>query len=534
MRNTKLSLLIVAAGLSATLLAAVANAAVMQGDVRSGSTALRGAIVTAQSDVSKVETSVYTDEKGRFSITVPHGRYSVKARYPGMSGGPVSIDLGADSPKVNKVHFALTRGSDPLLATPSSAWLAQLPDGVMRRKFIVICGTCHEISHTRIYKEGKVRDQEHWELAIAMMKAMDVYSLIPPELDTTEYARWLASNLSEQKIAAMKPGTGATGPLLKHAVITEYALPKANELPHDLALGPDKRVWVTGFWNSEMLALDPASGVVRQYPVPAKPGEPAQTRALQLDRNGRFWIVLGGSKSVLHFDPATGQYQAYPVDMYAHDVVVDSKGDVWLNDYFSKPEQIGMIPAAGGPVKKFNLPTTNMPESEGKPLPYGLQVDGKDRLWSTQLAGNTMVRFDIGTGATKIYKFPEEYSGPRRHAVGIDGSIWVPEFSTGHLVRFDPRTEKFERFSLGNPTLGPYAIAVDPKSGKIWIAASLASALMRFDPATRKTEVFPLPTEPAYMRHLAIDPENGDVWSAYSSLPTAIPKVVRLSLGGRR
>jgi hypothetical protein len=30
------------------------------------------------------------------------------------------------------------------------------------------------------------------------------------------------------------------------------------------------------------------------------------------------------------------------------------------------------------------------------------------------------------------------------------------------------------------------------------------------------------------MRHLAIDPDTGDVWIAYSSLPTAVPKVVRL------
>lgn len=30
------------------------------------------------------------------------------------------------------------------------------------------------------------------------------------------------------------------------------------------------------------------------------------------------------------------------------------------------------------------------------------------------------------------------------------------------------------------------------------------------------------------MRHLAIDAQTGDVWSAYSSLPTALSKIVRL------
>lgn len=509
--------------------------AAIRGHVYAGKSPLRGAIVTIRADGATMETSVYTDESGGFVIRAPApGRLSVRGRFPGREDSTVSVEF-VDG-RQSDLRLNLEPASDPLLNAPSSAWLAQLPDGLMKRKFIVNCGTCHEFSHTRIYKDGKIRDQEHWTQAITLMKAMDVYSLIPPELDTARYARWLSEAFTPKRISAMKPATGASGQSIPDAVITEYALPRADELPHDIALGPDKRLWITGFWHSEMLALDSATGKVEAFPVtlPGQTEAPAQVRALQLDGSGKFWVVLGGSKSVAHFDPISHQFQSYPIDMYAHDVVIDSKGDVWFNDYFSKPEQIGRLSASGGPIKKFALPSSNMTEAEGKPLPYGLQVDREDRLWSTQLAGNTMVRFDITTGESKLYRFPVPYSGPRRHAVGLDGAIWVPEFATGYLDRFDPKTEKFQRFSLGNPTLGAYAIAIDPKSGKIWIAAALASALMRFDPATQKTEVFPLPTEPAYMRHLAVDPDTGDVWSAYSSLPTAVPKVVRLSLGGKR
>ena len=505
----------------------------IHGEVAGGKSALHGSIVTARREGGGVEISVYTNEHGRFSVPIAGpGRYTLRARFPGRAEQQIAVDISGGEPA--PVHLDLQAAADPLLNVPSANWLARLPDGLMKRKFIVNCATCHEIAHSRIFKDGKIRDADHWAQAITMMKAMDAYSVIPPELDTANYAQWLAQALSARKLASMQPAAAATGAALGQAVITEYALPRSDELPHDIALGPDKRLWITGFWHSEMLALDPATGKVEAYPVAAQPTPPAQVRALQLDGAGKFWIVLGGTKSVVRFDPASHRYETFPVDMYAHDIVLDSKGNVWLNDYFSKPEQIGWLPAGGGPVKKISIPSANLPDAAGKPLPYGLQVDRQDRLWSTQLVGNTMVRYDIRTGESKLYSFPVAFSGPRRHAVGVDGAIWIPEFATGYLTRFDPETEKFRRFNLGNSALGAYAVAVDPKSGKIWIAASLASALLRFDPASGKTDVFPLPTEPAYMRHLAVDPATGDVWSAYSSLPTAVPKVVRLSLGGQR
>ena len=107
--------------------------------------------------------------------------------------------------------------------------------------------------------------------------------------------------------------------------------------------------------------------------------------------------------------------------------------------------------------------------------------------------------------------------------------MWIPEFNTGRLVRFDPESETFDTVDLGDSAAGAYDVEVDPRDGSVWIGASLRNSLMHYDPATKRLTEYPLPTAPAYMRHLAVDPRNGDVWSAYSSLPTAVPKVVRLS-----
>ena len=176
------------------------------------------------------------------------------------------------------------------------------------------------------------------------------------------------------------------------------------------------------------------------------------------------------------------------------------------------------------------MPPANRPAAEGIPLPYGLQVDKRNRLYSTQLAANTLVVYDTASGDAELYEMPVENSGPRRPGLAPDGSLWIPEFNTGHITRFDADSGSFERVSLGLPTMGAYDIEVDQNSGIVWTTGSLDSSLFRYDPETKRVDRIPFPTEPAYTRHLAIDPDNGDVWSAYSSLPAAMPRVVRVQI----
>jgi streptogramin lyase len=497
----------------------------LSGTVSADGRGLAGAIVTAQTPAG-ISVSVYAAGNGAFRLRdLPPGPYKVRARAPGFEDATVtSIEDGP-------LQFVMHASPDPLALAPSSTFLALLPDGVMKRRFVLNCGTCHEINHSRIWKDGAVRDAGKWAEAIELMKKIDVYAMVPPGFGTAQYAEWLASNLSPARLAGLKLPPPADPAKVGTAVITEYSLPEKDELPHDVAVGPDGRVWITAFWHSEMWAMDPKTGAIDRFAVNTDGAPAAQTRAVAFDRQGRLWIVLGGTKSVVRLDPKTREIRNYPVDMYAHDIVLDSRGDVWLNDYFSKPERIARLSSRTGKVTVFALPTTNLPDSEGKPLPYGLQIDREDRLWSTQLAADTLVRFDTRTLKTKLYRVPEPHSGPRRHGIGPDGSIWIPEFNDGYLLHFDPKTETFTRYDLGDSAIGAYDLVVDQRNGAVWITGSLSSLLLRFDPVTKAIERYPLPTEPAYMRHLAIDPKTGAIWSAYSSLPAAVPKVVRLIRG---
>ena len=497
------------------------------GQVRDGSdAALPGVFVTAREAQSRREVTVYTNAEGRYALKLSGtGEWTVRAHHARLKD--VEKPLPAHG---GTLDFTLMPAADPRVGATTAAWFAHVPDSPEKREFILNCASCHEISHSRIFKDGVLRDHAGWVAGITLMKALDAYSVIPPDFGTEQYARWLAEQFSADKVEKVEAQPFAAAELAaEDVVITEYAVPVASELPHDLVVGPDGQIWITAFWTNEIWAMRVKEGTFTHYAVNDEKDVVAQVRALEFDRQGKLWLVNGGTSSVVRLDPETRQFQTYKVGMYPHDIVLDSAGNAWVNDYFAKEERIARVDARDGKVTVIPLPSTPRPASEGVPLSYGLQVDAKDRLWSTQLAANTLIRYDTASGDARTYAMPQANSGPRRTAVGPDGRIWIPEFNTGFLACFDPETEKFERFDTGLGASGVYDVVVDMGSGDVWLGAALASELIRFDARTRRFTHYPLPTEPAYMRHLAVDAATGDVWTAYSSLPTAVPKIARLS-----
>jgi len=131
---------------------------------------------------------------------------------------------------------------------------------------------------------------------------------------------------------------------------------------------------------------------------------------------------------------------------------------------------------------------------QGKPLPYGLQIDRNDILWGSQLAANTLFRLDPASGKSEVFRYHGN-SGPRRLALGKDGAIWIPEWNTGYLTSFDPGTRSFKRHRIGSPTIGAYDAEVDPRSGVVSNYGFAASTIIRFDPATGRVDTIPLPTD---------------------------------------
>jgi len=483
---------------------------------------LAGATVTA--NLADRAITVFTDAAGQFELpAAADTAASITIDHPGLEGVTIASAEGAGP-------YTLMPATDPLADVPSSHWLQLLPDGPQRREFILNCASCHEIGQLRTFVAGVPRTPELWHAGMTMMRAIDVYSVIPPDFDDKGYADWLARHLNEDAISRLEPAAPPAPGLAERLVITEYELPIAGSLPHDLVVGPDRRIWITGFLNDVIWALDPESGAYETFPVDDDPEVNAQPRALEFAADGRLWIVNGETRQVLRLDTDTGSYEAFDVDMYAHSLDLDAGGNVWVNDYFADKERIARVDHETGEVRIIAMPSSDRPAEEGLPLPYGLQVDRASRLYSTQLSANTLIVFDTASGDAELLQMPAPNSGPRRPGVAPDGVLWIPEFNTGHVTRFDPATRTFERVDLGNPTLGAYDVEVSQTNGDVWVTGSLDASLIRLEPDSGAVSRVPLPTPPAYSRHIAIDSVTGDVWTAYSSLPAANPRVARIQL----
>ena len=507
-----------------------ALAGMVEGGVTADGSPVAGAMVTAKALESGVETTVFSAGDGAYRIDrLTPGDYELTARAPGRRAPRRSASIAQGS--VEPVSFDLQRDPEFRKAVSSAGWLDLLPDGDMKREFVLNCGSCHEISYGRVMREGKPRSAAEWRSAIALMRAIDVYGLTPPDFDDDHYAEWLAENLSAAAIDGLRPGPLANGPALA-ARVTEYPVPQTPSLPHDLVVGADGRIWVTAFYNNALWALDPDTGKMQSFAVNPTPDIMGQVRALTFGPTGMLWVLLGGTESLVRLDPRDGTIQSFSVGMYPHSIEIDSQGRLWFNDYLSASKRIGHLDPNSGTVVVYEIPGVALRPSEGLPLLYGLQVDREDVVWGTMLAANKLFRFDMSTQESRLFEMPSANSGPRRPGLGPDGAIWIPEFNTGTLTRFDPLSEEFTRYPLGRSTLGPYDVAVDQKNGAVWVAAALGSALIRYDPATGRRDVYPFPTEPGYPRHIAIDPRTGDVWTTYSSMPDAVPKIVRLETAG--
>jgi virginiamycin B lyase len=485
--------------------------------------AATSAAVTLTEPGSGIRHTAYADAEGKYRFALERAE-----------GWNISVVLPGNQPMDREIEdtgeaqdFTLAADAEGWRSSTSDNWLAVLPDGQMRRELILNCTTCHELSASRVMVDGKPRDANAWGAAIAYMRSMDIYKVVPPDFDDETYAKWLAAAFTPETVPAIAVPKPIDAALAGRVEITEYPYPNQADMPHDLVIAKDGKIWTTGFFDGDLKVLDPETGATRSYPVNGgKPG--GDVRALKFARDGKLWAVLGATQSLVKLNMNTGKYDTFPVGMYAHDVELDSRDMPWVNDYLGKPERVARLDPATGKLTEFVIDAPQLSASEGDPLPYGLQIDRQDILWGSQLAANTLFRLDPKTGKSQVFPMPEYNSGPRRLALGIDGTIWIPEWNTGYLTGFDPRTNEFTRHKLGGGTIGLYDAEVDPRSGVVWVTGSLASTVIRFDPRSGKIDTIPLPTNPGFMRHIAVDPRNGDVWTTYAQLPSANPMVVRI------
>ena len=93
------------------------------------------------------------------------------------------------------------------------------------------------------------------------------------------------------------------------------------------------------------------------------------------------------------------------------------------------------------------------------------------------------------------------------------GRIWVSEWNSGQLARYDPGSGDWKEWRLPAARPRPYAVYVDEQD-MVWLSDFGANAIVRFDAATELFEAFELPSAGANVRQILGRP--GEVWGAES------------------
>ena len=132
--------------------------------------------------------------------------------------------------------------------------------------------------------------------------------------------------------------------------------------------------------------------------------------------------------------------------------------------------------------------------------------------------GPRVAKVDPNTMQITEYTLPNADARPRRIALTPDDVVWYTDFARGYLGRFDPTTKMTKEWaSPGGPMSEPYGIA---SIGNIlWYSESSVkpNTLVRFDPKTEKFQTWIIPSGGGVVRNM-MRTSNGNLVLAESGV----------------
>lgn len=282
--------------------------------------------------------------------------------------------------------------------------------------------------------------------------------------------------------------------------------------PHSIIEGPDGLLYTTNSLASEIGIFNPET---RETQFIALGGDTVYPHTLRFDQQGMLWFTLALSNQVGRMDPAT--HEVTIIDLPSNGF------GRWVSDAML-PTVLKVASWFGKKDKHVTL-SHHKVTGEGRNvlnLPYGIDVNPLDgSIWYSKLYAGRIGKIDPDT--LEITEFETPYPAPRRLRFAKDGTLWIPSFESGRLMKFNTRSETFIK-SYQLPVLAegeyetPYAVAVEPNTQNVWIAANMSDRILRFDPATETFEAYPSPTRVTFLRDFIFTPD-GDVCTSNANLP---------------
>lgn len=277
----------------------------------------------------------------------------------------------------------------------------------------------------------------------------------------------------------------------------------AGSRPHDVAPATDGGVWFTAQGSGHLGWLDPATGDTRLIPL----GGGSRPHGVIVDGNGDAWVTDGGRNAIIRVDSATDAVTVFSLpadrpDANLNTAAFAGDGRLW----FTGQNGIhGVLDPHSGDMEVFDSP-----RGEG---PYGITATPLGTVYFASLAGS-YVGLIAPDGSVTVLDPPTPKQGARRVWADSTGAIWVSEWNSGQLSRYQPETQTWDTWPLPGDAPQAYAVYVD-ETDTVWVSDFGGNAIHRFDPTSETFATFPLPSNPSNVRQILGRP--GEVWGAESA-----------------
>ncbi len=285
-------------------------------------------------------------------------------------------------------------------------------------------------------------------------------------------------------------------------VVQTFPLPPGSGA-HDVWPAPDGAVWYTAQAAGKLGRLDPETGKTEEIPL----GRDSAPHGVILGPDGAPWVTDGGQNAILRIDPQTRVVKVFPLpkqraNANLNTATFDRRGVLWFT---GQNGVYGRLDPKTGDMAVFDAPRGTGP--------YGITTTPAGDVFYASLAGSYVARLDLETGAATVIEPPVARAGARRVWSDSQGALWVTGWNSGHLFRYDPKTQAWRSWRVPGQGPQPYAVYVDA-SDAVWLSDFGANALWRFEPKSGRFEQFPLTERQASVRQLA--GRKGEVWGAES------------------
>lgn len=366
-----------------------------------------------------------------------------------------------------------------------------LPPGPGHDTVATMCVACHELN--RITRSGGY-DREGWAQAVDRMVAVGAPLPADKKIEVVAY---LAQHFPEQP---KPPGVDIAGPV--KVSFKEWTVPTPGSRPDDPLATPDGDLWWTGQMANKLGRLDPRTGQMKEFtPTVAQSGP----HGLVNDKAGHIWFTANSQGYIGELDPKTGTFKEYRIPDASvkdpHTPIFDHDGILWFTA--QSANVVGRLDPKTGEIKLAKSPT---PRSN----PYGMVITSKGVPVFDEFGTNKIGEIDPKTMAIKEHVLPDPGTRPRRIAITSDDAIWYTDYALGYLGRLDLKTGQVKSWpSPGGGKSQPYAITA--LNDVIWYVESNTkpNMLVRFDPRSEKFQTFRIPSGGGVVRNMMPTRDGG-------------------------